>query len=85
MDIANEVMKFYNKAPSIDVNSINDKARNISNMLCISDKVCALYEKEAFLKVKEYKDDFHLSFLPSQKPAKHRAWHTQPSDHPHHL
>lgn len=54
--LANEVTKFYKKTPHSYINSINNEAKEISNKMCIGDKICTLCEKEAFLMVKDHKE-----------------------------
>lgn len=63
---ANEITKFYREAPNSYVDIINKEAKDIVNKMGIGDKVHTLYEREAFLTLKDHKEDFRscLSFHP---------------------
>lgn len=62
--VANEITKFYREAPNSYVDIINKETKDIINKMGIGDKVHTLYEREAFLTVKDHKEDFRscLSF-----------------------
>lgn len=52
--LANEVTKSYKKAPSSYFNSINNEDQEISNKMCIYDKILTLCQNEEFLTVKDH-------------------------------
>lgn len=56
--LVNEVIEFYKNALSSYTNCLNNEAKEISNKICIGDKIRTLCEKETFLTVKDHKEDF---------------------------
>ena len=57
------VTKHYKHAPRGTYNSVNSEAQNIANDLNIADRIDSLARKEAFISMKDHKEDF-LNKLP---------------------
>lgn len=53
-----EVTKFYKKTPCQYIEKINGEVNNITAKMNIGDRVQQLYKKQAFLIVKDHKENF---------------------------